>query len=241
MQLFLTYITGRKCHPKLMPPLSPDLQVTFAQLIPALQGWRASTDSFSQHSQLRKYIAECDTLITNEDIRNEGARIIQEAEKGTQLSIMQFTLARDYLLCNLALATATRPSALNNVLVSDYETSRVSEANRIILVPEHKKKKSGPCHAGNEPSNAGPDDHTLLQGKTYSTRYTDKDKKKKYNIYLPGYNINKIHVNIYIFCPLTNSLLPSPPNDGTVVQRITQSPQIKSILSSMLLSNNYRT
>ena len=93
-----------------MPPLSPDLQVTFAQLIPALQGWRASTDSFSQHSQLRKYIAECDTLITNEDIRNEGARIIQEAEKGTQLSIMQFTLARDYLLCNLALATATDPA-----------------------------------------------------------------------------------------------------------------------------------
>ena len=70
MQLFLTYITGRKCHPKLMPPLSPDLQVTFAQLIPALQGWRAFTDSFLQDSQLWKYVAEADTLITNEDIRN---------------------------------------------------------------------------------------------------------------------------------------------------------------------------
>ena len=42
-----------------------------------------------------------------------------------------------------------------------------------------KKNKSGPCHGGNEPSNAGRDDYTLLQGKTYSTRYTDKDKKKK--------------------------------------------------------------
>ena len=104
LELFLAYITGQKCHPKLLPPLSPGLQVTFAQLIPALQGWRASTDSFSQHSQLQKYIADCDTLITNEDNRNlctskpyvEGARIIQEAEKGTQLSIMQFTLARDH-------------------------------------------------------------------------------------------------------------------------------------------------
>ena len=52
-----------------------------------MQGWRASTDSFLQHSQLQKYIAEWDTLITNEDIRDvrtskpyvEGATIIQEA------------------------------------------------------------------------------------------------------------------------------------------------------------------
>ena len=50
----------------------------------------------------------------------EGATIIQEAETGAQLSIMQFTLASDCLLCNLTLATATRPSALNNVLISDY-------------------------------------------------------------------------------------------------------------------------
>ena len=92
LQLFLTYITGRKCNPKLMPPLSPDLKVTFAQLIPALQGWRACIDSFPQHSQLQKCIAECGTLITNEDIQNlhtskpyvEGARRIQEAGKRHQ-------------------------------------------------------------------------------------------------------------------------------------------------------------
>ena len=94
LQLFLTYITRRKCGTNLMPPLSPDLKVTFAQLIAALQGWRACIDSFSQHSQLRKINAECDALITSEDIQNlhtskpcvEGARIIHKAEKGAQLS-----------------------------------------------------------------------------------------------------------------------------------------------------------
>ena len=90
LQLFITYITGWKCDLNLMPPLSPDLKFTLAQLIPALQGWRACIDSFSQHSQLQNYIAECHILITNEDIQNlctskpylEGARIIKEAKKG---------------------------------------------------------------------------------------------------------------------------------------------------------------
>ena len=154
LQLFITCITGWKCDLNLMPPLSPDLKFTLAQLIPVLQGWRACIDSFSQHSQLQKYIAECHILIANEDIQNlctskpyvEGARIIKEAKKGAQLGIRLFTLARDYLLCNLTLATGTRPGTLNNVLLSDYETFRVTAGNRIILVPKHKRTKAGlPC------------------------------------------------------------------------------------------------
>ena len=76
----------------------------------------------------------------------EGARIIKEAKKGAQLGIRLFTLARDYLLCNLTLATGTRPGTLNNVLLSDYETFRVSAGNRIILLPKHKRTKDRlPC------------------------------------------------------------------------------------------------
>ena len=70
LQMFLAFLTGRKYDPKNMPPLSPDLKVTFSNLIPALKGWRACVDSFSQDSQLRKYIAECDALITNQDLAN---------------------------------------------------------------------------------------------------------------------------------------------------------------------------
>ena len=101
------------------------------------------------HGRLR-YIAECDSLITTEEINNlrsskpylEGANLIHMAERGTKLSLRQFTLVRDYLLCRLTLATGTRPGALNNVLVTNYETSRVSEGNRIILVPKQKRTKA---------------------------------------------------------------------------------------------------
>ena len=156
LQMFLTFLTGRKYNPQSMPPLSPSLKVTFTQLVPALRGWRACVDSYSQDSQLRRYIAECDSLITSADVSNlrnskpylEGARLIQMAEAGGKLSLRQFTLARDYLLCRLTLATETRPGALNNILVTDYETSRVSEGNRIILVPKHKRTKDGPAMIG---------------------------------------------------------------------------------------------
>ena len=158
-QLFLTYLTGRKYQPRSMPSLSPFLKDIFSQMIPALKGWRAYIDSFLQDSQLRTYIAEFDALITNEDIDNlrkskpyvEGASIIDLAETGASITRRQFTLVRDYLLCRLTLATGTRPGALNNVLLSNYETSRVSEGNRIILVPKHKRTKDGPAMLGMDP------------------------------------------------------------------------------------------
>ena len=160
MQMFLTYVTGRKYDPRLMPPLSPTLKETFVDVIPALRVWRACVDSFTQDSQMRKYIAECDSLITTEEIQKlrtskpyvDGAYAINKAEKGGKLSLREFTLARDYLLCRLTLATGTRPGALNNVLLSDYQTSRVSGGNRIILVPKHKRTKDGPAMLGMDPA-----------------------------------------------------------------------------------------
>ena len=156
LQMFLTFVSGRKYDPKSMPPLSPTLKQTFLDTIPALRGWRACVDSFTQDSQLRKYIAECDSLITIKEVKKlrnskpyvEGAAVMKKAEKGGNLSLRDYTLARDYLLCRLTLATGTRPGALNNVLLTDYETSRVSEGNWIILVPKHKRTKEGPAMLG---------------------------------------------------------------------------------------------
>ena len=118
LEMFLTYITGRKYDPKKMPRLSPDLKDTFRSLIPALHGWRACVDTYTQDSQLRNYIAECDSLITTEEITNlrsskpylEGANLIHMAERGTKLSLRQFTLVRDYLLCRLTLTTRLAPA-----------------------------------------------------------------------------------------------------------------------------------
>ena len=80
-----------------------------------------------------------------------GANLIKLAERGAKLSLRQFTLTRDCLLCWLTLARGTWPGALNNVLVSDYDTSRVSEGNYIILVPKNKQTKDGPAMLGMDP------------------------------------------------------------------------------------------
>ena len=156
MQMFLTFGSYFRPVTKSMPPLFPTLKQTFLDTIPALRGWRACVDSFTQDSQLRTYIAECDSLITIQELKKlrtskpfvEGAAVMKKAEKGGNLSLREFTLARYHLLCRLTLATGTRPSALNNVLLSDYETSRVSEGNRIILDPKHTRTKDGPAMLG---------------------------------------------------------------------------------------------
>ena len=70
LEMFLTYLTGRKYDPKKMPCLSPDLKDTFRSLIPALRGWRACIDSYTQDAPLRNYFAECDSLITTQEIYN---------------------------------------------------------------------------------------------------------------------------------------------------------------------------
>ena len=63
--------------------------------------------------------------------------------------------------------------------------------------------------------------------------------RKKYKILLPGCKGNKIYVHTLL--PFTYSFLPAICSNGTVVLRITQSPQIKSTLSAILLSNHYQT
>jgi len=68
--MFPTYLTGGKYDLKKMLHLSPDLKDTFRSLIPALQGRRSSIDSYMQDSQIGNYIAECDSLITTEEINN---------------------------------------------------------------------------------------------------------------------------------------------------------------------------
>ena len=110
---------------------------------------------------MRKQIAQCDSLITTEEIKKlptskpyvEGAAAIKKAEKGGKLSLQELNLARGYLLCRLTLATGMRPRALNNILLSDYQTSRVSEGNPgNFLIPKYKRIKDGPAMLGMDPA-----------------------------------------------------------------------------------------
>ena len=64
-----------------------------------------------------------------------GCQNHQRGKEGPSTQHQAAHPCQGLLLCNLTMATGTRPGNLNNVLVSDYETSRVSADYRIILVP----------------------------------------------------------------------------------------------------------
>ena len=74
LEMFLTYLTGRKYDPKKMPCLSPDLKDTEGHLQVAnssssmVEGLHRLVHT--QDAQLRNYIAECDSLITTQEINN---------------------------------------------------------------------------------------------------------------------------------------------------------------------------
>ena len=45
----------------------------------------------------------------------------------------------------------TRPGPLNNTKLKDYETTEISQGNRIMLTPKHKRAKDGHVVVGMKP------------------------------------------------------------------------------------------
>lgn len=70
---------------------------------------------------------------------------------GKLLSQQEFTLARNLLLVQFATDNPTRPGPLNNTKLKDYEMTEISEGNRIMLTPKHKRAKDGNVVVGMKP------------------------------------------------------------------------------------------
>ena len=156
VEKFLQYVTSQKYDPKQMPHLLPSCKKEFKRVIPNFKGWRACIDSFTQDRQLRRYIQECDDLITPEQLEEvkssipytEGENVILKASLGKPLNMYEFTLARDLIIFKFSIATGARPSALNNALLEDFKTATSNDGKRVILVPKHKRSKDGPAMLG---------------------------------------------------------------------------------------------
>ena len=156
VEKFLQYVTSQKYDRKQMPHLLPSCKKKFNRVIPNLKGWRACIDSFTQDRQLRKYIQECDDLITPEQLEEvkssipytEGEKVIVKASLGKPLNKHEFTLARDLIIFKFSIATGARPGALNNALLEDFKTATSNDGKRVILVPKHKRSKDGPAMLG---------------------------------------------------------------------------------------------
>lgn len=156
LEKFFVFVVSDKYIVKQMPPLHPNDKEIFRSVIPALKGWRSTVDNETQSAQNRRYIRECDDLLTPDEIRqikesrpfSEGMKCLMEAKMGKKMSQQNFADARDLLLVKLTLATGTRPGALEHALIEDYETAQEEDGNKIILVPKHKRSKDGPAMLG---------------------------------------------------------------------------------------------
>ena len=156
LEKFLTFVTSKKSNRHAMPPLHESYREAFKELIPSLKGWRSTVDSETQATQFRGHLRECDTLLTSENLVKlkesppyvQGMKALTQAKEGKQLSLQEFSDARDLLLVKFTMLTGTRPMPLANATLDDYETAKEKDGNRIILVPKHKRSKQGPAVLG---------------------------------------------------------------------------------------------
>ena len=156
LEKFLIFVTSKKSNRDAMPPLHESYREAFKELIPSLKGWRSTIDSETQATQFRGHLRECDTVLTSDNLVKlkvsppfvQGMKALTQAKEGKQLSLQEFSDARDLLLVKFTMLTGTRPMPLANATLEDYETAKEKDGNRIILVPKHKRSKQGPAVLG---------------------------------------------------------------------------------------------
>ena len=113
LEKFLTYVTSTKYDAHLMLALHSSYKQAFANLIPALKGWRSMVDNATQPKQLQRHIDEADELLTPDDIQRlkqsrphtEDTKLIIQAGQGKRLSLREFAEARDLLLIRRSSST----------------------------------------------------------------------------------------------------------------------------------------
>ena len=59
--------------------------------------------------------------------------------------VSEFSQARDLLLVKMTYLTGPRPGPLENVILEDRQTAEVCNGVKVLLVPKHKRSRSGPA------------------------------------------------------------------------------------------------
>ena len=110
-------------------------------------------DATTQVDQHSRNLRERKEIITPEELKDlhesgpyrNGLNAIEKAELGKALTVSEFSQARDLLLVKLTLLTGPRPGPLENVILKDWQTAEVCDGVKVLLVPKHKRSRSGPA------------------------------------------------------------------------------------------------
>ena len=123
---FLKFITN-PCYSRFGPPLSHDHRELLALLLPDVKGWRSTVDGQTQDVQNQWYLDEIEGLLTAQVVLQlrsskpyvEGQKVIKQAGEGKDLTELEFTTARDFLITRFAMDAGSRPGPMNNAKLED--------------------------------------------------------------------------------------------------------------------------
>ena len=148
---FLKFMTNPR-YSRFGPPLSHDHRELLALLLPDVKGWRSIVDGQTQDVQNQRYLDEIETLLTAEEVLQlrsskpyvDRQKVIKQAAEGKDLTELEFTIARDFLITRFAMDAGSRPGPMNNAKLEDYRTAKSEDGVKVMLVARHKRSKDGP-------------------------------------------------------------------------------------------------
>ena len=153
-EMFLNYVTMERVRPGQVPDLPQDVMLILRATISKLKGWRKTVDLEMRPQRNRKRLDECDYRLTTQDVdafRSSSAmvnacRLLEEAHQ-RNFTMPELCLIRDMLITDLTIQTGTRPGALANANMQDFQTMREAPVAkmRVMLIPDHKRGVAGPA------------------------------------------------------------------------------------------------
>ena len=153
---FLKFMTNPR-YSRFGPPLSHDHRELLALLLPDVKGWRSTVDGQTQDVQNQRYLDEIEGLLTAEEVLQlrsskpyvDGQKVIKQAAEGKDLTELEFTTARDFLITRFAMDAGSRPGPMNNAKLEDYRTAKSEDGVKSWLSQDIKDRRMGlsysPC------------------------------------------------------------------------------------------------
>ena len=142
-EMFLNYVTMERVRPGQVPDLPGDVTLLLRTTIKNLKGWRRTVDLKTRPQWNRKRLEHCDFRLTNDDVhafRSSSVMVnasrLLESTQQRHLTMPELCLVRDIMIAELTIQTGTRPGALANATIHDFQTVKQNQRTnmRVMLM-----------------------------------------------------------------------------------------------------------
>ena len=154
LQKFLEFLSKKGTRAG-VPGLPTPMKDAYDDLWKELKGWRRTITKRTSKDTWQKYLNECDNLLTSSkvdmimssDPAIKGRQAFTAAHAGDDLTLMQYSAARDLLIMLCTKAVGSHPGALKNATLQSFTSARWDQdkKHKIMLVTAHKREEDGPA------------------------------------------------------------------------------------------------